>query len=156
VGDAPLEMTREDATVGMTWEADAVPVMNRGGRGRRPQDDNRGFQYDSIPLWELTFFYSSSILLVRTEIIMTDVETTRMSSKGQVVIPENIRNKLGLKAGSQFIVVGEKDVVILKSIGVPLLAEFNRLINKARKQAEKAGLKESDISSLINEARNKK
>jgi AbrB family looped-hinge helix DNA binding protein len=87
---------------------------------------------------------------------MTDVETTRMSSKGQVVIPENIRNKLGLKAGSQFIVVGDKDVVILKSIRVPLLTEFNRLINKARKQAKKAVLKESDISSLIKEARNKK
>jgi AbrB family looped-hinge helix DNA binding protein len=87
---------------------------------------------------------------------MTNVETTRMSSKGQVVIPENIRNKLGLRAGSQFIVVGEKDVVILKSIGAPVLAEFNRLINKARKQAKKAGLKESDISSLIKEARDKK
>ncbi|NIR47056.1 AbrB/MazE/SpoVT family DNA-binding domain-containing protein [candidate division KSB1 bacterium] len=31
-----------------------------------------------------------------------------MSSKGQVVIPEEIRKRLGLKAGSQFIVVGIK------------------------------------------------
>jgi AbrB family looped-hinge helix DNA binding protein len=47
---------------------------------------------------------------------MANLATTKMSSKGQVVIPENIRKQLNLKAGAQFIVVGEKDVVILKSI----------------------------------------
>ena len=45
---------------------------------------------------------------------MANVSTTKMSSKGQVVIPENIRKQLNLKAGAQFVVVGEKDVVILK------------------------------------------
>ncbi|MFQ5642061.1 MAG: AbrB/MazE/SpoVT family DNA-binding domain-containing protein, partial [bacterium] len=39
-----------------------------------------------------------------------------MSSKGQVVIPENIRKRLQLKTGSQFVVVGDNDVVILKAI----------------------------------------
>ncbi|MBI5525368.1 MAG: AbrB/MazE/SpoVT family DNA-binding domain-containing protein [Deltaproteobacteria bacterium] len=29
-----------------------------------------------------------------------------MSSKGQVVIPETVRNELGLKTGSQFVVLG--------------------------------------------------
>ena len=47
---------------------------------------------------------------------MANVSTTKMSSKGQVVIPENIRKQLNLKAGAQFVVVGEKDVVILKNI----------------------------------------
>ena len=42
--------------------------------------------------------------------------TTKMSSKGQVVIPEAIRNALGLEAGSEFVVVAEGDVVILKTI----------------------------------------
>lgn len=32
---------------------------------------------------------------------MSGVETTKMSSKGQVVIPENIRKKHGLNAGTQ-------------------------------------------------------
>jgi len=43
---------------------------------------------------------------------MAGVATTRMSSKGQVVIPEGIRKRLGLKAGSQFVVVGDRDTVI--------------------------------------------
>jgi len=46
---------------------------------------------------------------------MSIVSTTKMSSKGQIVIPEDIRNRLGLKTGLQFIVLGERDVVILKS-----------------------------------------
>lgn len=87
---------------------------------------------------------------------MSVVETTKMSSKGQVVIPENIRKKLGLKAGSQFIVVGDKDVVILKSISAPPLTEFDQLVSKARKQAKEAGLKESDIPVFLAQARRKK
>ncbi len=34
---------------------------------------------------------------------MADVATTKLSSKGQVVIPENIREKLRLEAGVQFV-----------------------------------------------------
>jgi len=43
---------------------------------------------------------------------MKSISTTKMSSKGQVVIPEEIRKKLGLESGSRFMVVGDKDVVI--------------------------------------------
>jgi AbrB family looped-hinge helix DNA binding protein len=45
---------------------------------------------------------------------MGSLATTRLSSKGQVVIPEEIRLRLGLKEGTQF--VGDRDVVIVKSI----------------------------------------
>ena len=48
---------------------------------------------------------------------MAELATTRLSSKGQVVIPEDVRQRLGLKAGDQFIVVGEGDVVILAGKG---------------------------------------
>lgn len=40
--------------------------------------------------------------------------TTTLSSKGQVVIPEEIRERLGLRAGARFVVVAEKGVVIFK------------------------------------------
>ena len=49
---------------------------------------------------------------------MANISTTKMSFKDQVVIPEAIRKKLGLKSGDQFIVTGNKDVVILKSISL--------------------------------------
>ncbi len=44
---------------------------------------------------------------------MAEVAATKMSSKGQVVIPEEIRNRLGLKAGTKFVVVGSEDTLIL-------------------------------------------
>lgn len=86
---------------------------------------------------------------------MSRAATTKMSSKGQVVIPENIRNKLKLKAGSQFVVVGEKDMIIFKSISPPSLDQFEELITEVKKQARKAGIKQSDIKSAITKARRK-
>ena len=87
---------------------------------------------------------------------MAGVATARMSSKGQVVIPEGVRKRLGLKAGSQFVVVGERDTVILKAISPPSMAEFDDLLTQARKQARKAGLKRSDILAAIKKVRGHK
>lgn len=86
---------------------------------------------------------------------MPNMSTTKMSSKGQVVIPENIRNKLKLKAGSQFVVVGENDMIIFKSISPPSLDQFEDLITEVRKQARKAGIRQSDIKNAIAKARKK-
>ena len=86
---------------------------------------------------------------------MTNVATTKMSSKGQVVIPENIRKQLNLKAGAQFLVLGEKDVVILKSISPPSLDEFDDLIAEARRKGKQVGIKKSDISRAVLEVRGK-
>jgi AbrB family looped-hinge helix DNA binding protein len=87
---------------------------------------------------------------------MANISTTKMSSKGQVVIPENIRKQLNLKAGAQFVVVGEKDVVILKNIAPPSINEFEALIAKARKKGKEAGIKKSDISDAIVKTRGKR
>jgi AbrB family looped-hinge helix DNA binding protein len=86
---------------------------------------------------------------------MPNLATTKMSSKGQVVIPEGIRKRLGLKAGAQFVVVGDKDVVILKAISPPSMEDFDGLIIEARRQAKKAGMKRSDIKAAVAKARNK-
>ena len=86
----------------------------------------------------------------------TTVSTTKMSSKGQVVIPEQIRVQLALETGSQFVVVGDKDVVILKRITIPSLSEFDGLVKQARSQARAAGLKKSDIENAVTQARKKK
>jgi AbrB family looped-hinge helix DNA binding protein len=84
---------------------------------------------------------------------MDNLATTRMSSKGQVVIPEAIRKQLNLKEGAQFIVVGEGDVVILKAITAPSLEPFEALIQQARQQAKVAGLKRVDIANAVAKAR---
>ncbi len=87
---------------------------------------------------------------------MSELATTKMSSKGQVVIPEAVRKRLGLQAGSQFIVIGEDDVVIMKTIKKPSIKDFDALIRKTRKQARSAGLKHSDIEYAITAVRSDK
>ncbi len=87
---------------------------------------------------------------------MEALATTRMSSKGQVVIPEDIRGKLNLAAGVRFVVVGEGDVVILKTITPPSMDGFDNLIRSARQQARISGLKRSDITKAVSKVRSRK
>jgi AbrB family looped-hinge helix DNA binding protein len=84
---------------------------------------------------------------------MAEAATTKLSSKGQVVIPEEIRSRLGLETGAQFVVVGDRDVVILKVIQAPDVAEFDELVGRARKAAKRAGLKRDDVDKAIRKAR---
>jgi AbrB family looped-hinge helix DNA binding protein len=84
---------------------------------------------------------------------MEHIATTKLSSKGQVVIPEEIRERLGLVAGEQFIVVGKDDMVILKSIRPPSLGQFEGLLKQARKQARDVGLSRKDIEQAIHRTR---
>ena len=84
---------------------------------------------------------------------MKPIATTKMSSKGQVVIPEGIRQQLGLDSGTQFVVVGQKDVIILKTISAPTLKEFDGLIRHARRQAKTAGLRRSELTQVVSKVR---
>jgi len=84
---------------------------------------------------------------------MTELATTKMSSKGQVDIPDEIRKRLRLEAGAQFVVVATEDAVILKKISPPSMNDFEGLIRKARRQARKAGMTRMDIKDAIDEHR---
>ncbi|TLX99191.1 MAG: AbrB/MazE/SpoVT family DNA-binding domain-containing protein [Thaumarchaeota archaeon] len=44
------------------------------------------------------------------------IDVTRVSDKGQVVIPKEIRDKLGFKEGTRLIVVATEDAVVLQRI----------------------------------------
>jgi AbrB family looped-hinge helix DNA binding protein len=86
---------------------------------------------------------------------MQKLATTKLSSRGQVVIPEEIRDQMHLHPGDQFVVFSEKDVVILKMITRPDSSEFNNVIAKAHQAAKKIGLKEIDLDEAIKDARKK-
>jgi len=83
------------------------------------------------------------------EALKMTTSTTKMSSRGQVVIPEEIRHRLGLTPGTQFVVIGDQDVIVLKSLAPPPMSDFDTLIAQARRSAEKAQMKQSDIEAAI-------
>jgi len=87
---------------------------------------------------------------------MGAVATTRLSSKGQVVIPEDVRRALGLEVGAQFVVIGEGDTVVLKRIAVPAKSELRALIGKVRSQARRAGVKRADVVEATRRVRGRR
>ena len=52
------------------------------------------------------------------------MEITKISSKGQIVIPSKIRTELGMEEGSTLVIEKMNDMVILKKIDVDLVNQF--------------------------------
>jgi AbrB family looped-hinge helix DNA binding protein len=86
---------------------------------------------------------------------MKAVATTRMSSTGKVVIPEDVRKKLGLEGGAQFVVVAENGVVILKTVAQPSMPDFDGVVRKARSQARAAGMTQADVQRATTKVRSR-
>lgn len=84
---------------------------------------------------------------------MSQVATTKMSSRGQVVIPESIRELLCIHTGTQFIVIGQGDTIVLKSISPPPVSKFKSLLAKAERAAKESGLKKADVDEVIAQSR---
>ena len=82
--------------------------------------------------------------------------TTKLSSKGQVVIPESIRETLKLKTGDLFLVYGKDDTIVFKAAPEPAKDEFEEILADAKNYARKVNLKSSDITSAIKKVRSHK
>ena len=61
---------------------------------------------------------------------MAKIQITGMSSRGQIVIPLDIRERLGLKEGEKFVVVADDDTIVLKKIAMPSFKNFDKLLKK--------------------------
>ena len=83
---------------------------------------------------------------------MVAVPTTRMSSRGQVVIPESIRIGCGFCEGTTFTVVAKGNAVMLQAIVAPPRDLFNELARESRAAAKAVGMRPSDITAAIREA----
>ncbi len=88
---------------------------------------------------------------------MSEVELTTMSSKGQLVIPQDIRKEMGLTEGVTFAVIRSKDTILLKKIEKPskeeILKKLERFVEEGQKTVKKLGIKQSDVQKLIHKGR---
>lgn len=79
------------------------------------------------------------------------VETVRMSSKGQVVIPQDVREELQVDEGTVFAIVGSKDTIILKKIVLPskeeLIKSLGLFAKKAKLKLQMKGITEKDLQA---------
>lgn len=84
---------------------------------------------------------------------MEKLEITSLSSKGQIVIPQELRKRLHLHVGEKFIVIGEDDTIVLKKLEIPSFKGFDRLLKKTREFAKRKKIKQSDVKDAIKRAR---
>ena len=84
---------------------------------------------------------------------MSIIEVTSLSTRGQVVIPNDIREKLNLEPGTKMIVIQEGDNILLKPIKMPRKSQFEKIIAIGEKVRNELGLEESDIEIAIRKVR---
>jgi AbrB family looped-hinge helix DNA binding protein len=86
---------------------------------------------------------------------MEEPEVTTISEKGQVVIPQSIRKKLGIKPRSKFVIYGRGDTIILKKLELPdLKKEWEDIFKQMDKK--EVPLSEEEVLKEIATARKKR
>jgi AbrB family looped-hinge helix DNA binding protein len=82
------------------------------------------------------------------------LELTRLSQRGQVVIPTQVRRKMGLKEGTRFLVIGLEDIVVLRRLQLSEeKLKLKKLLAEARSSAKTHGFSEKEIERLVHVVR---
>ena len=76
----------------------------------------------------------------------TIVDVVKVSSKGQIVIPKEIREVLGIVPGSRLIVILTDHGILLKKLGELSVEEISEKIEKVVRKMS------IDVDSLVEEA----
>lgn len=82
------------------------------------------------------------------------MEITKISSKGQVVLPRVIREELHLKEGTILVAVKKDNLVILKKIENPILKEdieTLKLVEEAWEDIDNGRFKKMKSEDFLNE-----
>lgn len=82
------------------------------------------------------------------------LELTKVTSKGQVVIPSEIRKELDLKEGVRLVVSVAGDIVLMKKVEIAdPKEEFKELTKLGKELAKKEGIKSEEdvVARILNE-----
>ena len=86
-----------------------------------------------------------------------EADVTVVSSKGQIVIPQSIRKRMGIGPKTKLLIYGYDDAVIMKKLDVPdVLKDLERIYRNVDEKARKLGiLSDQDVSDIVQESRRK-
>ena len=78
---------------------------------------------------------------------------TKTSVKGQLVIPQKIRQALGIKDGQLMLVYAAGDKIILRKVEAPELGLFSMLAEPIRVRVKERKITRKDVERAIKEIR---
>ncbi|MDP3765802.1 MAG: AbrB/MazE/SpoVT family DNA-binding domain-containing protein [Nanoarchaeota archaeon] len=82
------------------------------------------------------------------------MEITKVSTKGQIVIPQGIRKELGIESGTSMLVTKMKDYVVLRKMNLPNVQQaFKSLAKEIEKQFKSNKITRKDIDEAVSWAR---
>ncbi len=87
---------------------------------------------------------------------MAENELVKMSPKGQLVVPQEIREREGFEPGDRFIPFQIKDGILFKRVKIQnVKIEFEKLSKDIQRQLEARNIGESEVKGAIKWARKK-
>ncbi len=82
-----------------------------------------------------------------------ETEVLSVSSKGQVVLPINIRKQLDIDTNTKLAANVAGNIIMLKVIDVPTVEDFSKALDKAKDWAKSVGYKKEDVNTIIKSKR---
>lgn len=78
------------------------------------------------------------------------IEMGTVSARGQICIPNDIREEMGLKEGNKVLFVLQDEFLLVKKVTPQTFAEVTKPL---KEEAKKVGLRESEVSAIIHKFR---
>jgi AbrB family looped-hinge helix DNA binding protein len=84
---------------------------------------------------------------------MSEIAFARLSSKGQIVIPKELRDQMDLHEGQLFALYGKDDTLVARRIETPTRKELKDLLEWGAEYAKRKGITREDVNKAIKEDR---
>ncbi len=82
------------------------------------------------------------------------MELVKMSAKGQLVVPQELRETAGFEVGDRFVPFKVEGGILFKKVEMPdIKAEFENLSKEVEAKFKKAKVSKKDVSEAIKWAR---
>lgn len=115
-----------------------------------------GFERFERTIWKMSFeggLAKRNIVLIESNTffintkgrIMSNIEIASVSTRGQIVIPNDIRKSLNIETGTKMVMIQDGDNILMKPIQKPARSEFSKLIKEGNRIRKEAGLTKEGI-----------
>ena len=81
------------------------------------------------------------------------IEMGTVSSRGQICIPSDIREGMGLREGNKVLFVLQDKSLLIKKVTMETFAEITKPL---KEEAKKAGFKEPEVNNIVHRFRERK